>query len=155
MKLLKSLSVLVVVFGGIYFGLTYIKDNLSVQDEKAVKYSSTEEIDYQVTFENMNDNNDQYWEFEVKFDTHTIELDELVKREDINVFFDDEKILDEFLVLEKNGSGHHISYTLSILKENISKSEQSISEVTIKFNFENQEMVELIWSVKNYDWITE
>jgi len=155
MKLLKSLSVLVVVFGGIYFALTYIKDNISVQDEKAVKYSSTEEIDYQVTFENMNVNNDQYWEFEVKFDTHTIELDELVKKEDINVFFDDEKILDEFIVLEKKGSGHHISYTLSILKENISKSEQSISEVTIKFNFENQEMVELIWSVKNYDWITE
>ncbi len=155
MKLLKSLSVVVVVFGGIYFTLTYIKDNISVQDEKAVKYSSTEVIDYQVTFENMNENNDQYWEFEVKFDTHTIELDELIKRGDINVFFDGEKILDEFLMLEKNGSGHHISYTLSILKENINKSEQSISEIIIEFDFENQEVVELTWSIENYDWISE
>lgn len=126
-----------------------------MQNEIATKYSSSEEIDYQITFENINYNDSDYWIFEMKFDTHTRDLDEIISKDGIKVYFVDTIISNDYIVFEKNGSGHHISYSLSIMKDDINILEKDISVVTIVFDFDNDEVIEFFWNVENYEWVSK
>ncbi|QMS85258.1 hypothetical protein [Candidatus Xianfuyuplasma coldseepsis] len=155
MKLIKFSTVIVITLFGAYYSLNYIKDNVLLENETATKYSSGEAIDYQITFENMILNDEDYWIFEMKFDTHTLELEDLVFIEDIEVYFSDKLISNKHTILQKNGTGHHISYSLKIRKEDIDVQETDIASITIKFDFENEEAKEFLWNLNNYDWYLE
>lgn len=155
MKILKFFAIIILVLVGAYYSLTYISEIILIQNEIATKYSSSEEIDYQITFENMNYNDSDYWIFEMKFDTHNRELDEIISEDGIKVYFVDTIISNDYIVFEKNGSGHHISYNLSIMKDDINILEKDISVVTIVFDFDNDEVIEFFWNVKNYEWVSK
>jgi hypothetical protein len=152
MKLIKFVAILILVLAGAYYSLIYIKDNVLVENEIATKYSSGEAIDYQITFENMISNDSYYWIFEMKFDTHTLDLVDIISIEDIEVYFSDKIISPEYTILQKNGSGHHISYSLKILKDDINIEEVDISSITIKFHFNNEDEKEFLWNLDNYEW---
>jgi hypothetical protein len=152
MKLIKFSTVIVITLFGAYYSLNYIKDNILLENEIATKYSSGEAIDYQITFENMILNYEDYWIFEMKFDTHTLELENIIFIEDIEVYFSDKIISSDYTLLLRNGTGHHISYSLKIRKEDIDVSETDISSIKIKFNFDNEEVKEFLWNLVNYEW---
>jgi hypothetical protein len=88
----------------------------------------------------------------MKFDTHTLDLEDIISIEDIEVYFSDKIISPEYTILQKNGSGHHISYSLKILKDDINIEEVDISSITIKFHFNNEDEKEFLWNLDNYEW---
>ena len=151
MKIISLTLVVLSLLIGLYFSLINLSNVLSPIDDKSTKYASTQTVDYQVTFTNMETYNDDYIELNMKLDTHTIDLDESIKKENINISINNITVDAENIILDLSGSGHHISYLLRIKLSDLSLKLNDINELGVQFNFADTTK-EIIWNLDGYEW---
>ncbi|PAB58604.1 hypothetical protein [Anaeromicrobium sediminis] len=87
-------------------------------NEEFIRVDSQGSVDVAAYFHNLSEDNEEYLIFELMFNTHSVELDNIDFADLSNVKNNNGFTVDEGIIWEKeNGSGHHISGYLKVPKK--------------------------------------
>lgn len=110
-------------------------------------------VDLVVEFNNIEENNDDYWIFKVALDTHSVDLDQINLMKSVYFADSDGDVIEDQFEVEKTGSGHHILQIVKLPKIIGDKQTISRDERTFKMIFKNIDGVEetkFLWDMTEY-----
>lgn len=76
-------------------------------------------VSYDLLFTSPRDNENNYHRFELSLNTHSVDLDSLKIEESIYFIDSLDNIYEPKIIFEKEGNGHHISYSIEVAKKDL------------------------------------
>lgn len=86
------------------------------ESNEIIKKTSAGAVDLVVEFNNIEENNENYWIFNVSLDTHSVDLDQINLQNSLYFVNGNGRVIEDEIEIEKSGSGHHVSQLVKLPK---------------------------------------